>query len=83
MSSLAAVKALRDAGADVLGMVAIFTYGFDVAAKQFAEAGVELTTLSNYTALVDEAKESGYIREEDYEILGQWRLSPSTWGQEK
>ena len=61
MSSLAAVKALRDAGAQVLGMVAIFTYGFDLAAQRFAEDKVRLDTLSNYSALVDVASETGYI----------------------
>ena len=79
MSSLAAVKALRDAGAEVLGMVAIFTYGFEIAAKQFAEAGVALSTVSNYGALVDEALASGYIRPEDYEVLQQWRKNPAEW----
>ena len=63
MSSLAAVKALREAGADVLGMVAIFTYGFDLAAQRFAEDKVELTTLSDYSALVETASETGYISE--------------------
>ena len=58
MSSLAAVKALRDAGAQVLGMVAIFTYGFDLAAQRFAEDKVRLDTLSNYSALVDVASET-------------------------
>lgn len=61
MSSLAAVKALRDAGAQVLGMVAIFTYGFDLAAQRFEEDKVRLDTLSNYSALVDVASETGYI----------------------
>jgi len=80
MSSLAAVKALREAGAEVLGMVAIFTYGFDLAAQQFAEAGVELTTISNYGALVEHALSTGYIQESQFEVLQQWRKSPSTWG---
>jgi len=82
MSSLAAVKALREAGAEVLGMVAIFTYGFDLAASQFAEAGVELTTISNYGALVEHAAETGYITDAQFDVLQQWRKSPSTWGQE-
>lgn len=79
MSSLAAVKALRDAGAEVLGMVAIFTYGFPVAAQQFAEAGVKLDTVSNYGALIEEATETGYVKESDTEILKQWRENPSEW----
>lgn len=79
MSSLAAVKALREAGAEVLGMVAIFTYGFDVAAQQFKEAGVKLDTVSNYFALIDEATASGYVRESDTQVLKQWRENPSEW----
>lgn len=80
MSSLAAVKALRDAGADVLGMVAIFTYGFDIAAERFAEAGVALDTLSSYSALVEEAGEQGYISPEAKDVLHEWRKNPSEWG---
>ena len=79
MSSLAAVKALRDAGAEVLGMVAIFTYGFPLAAQQFAEAGVKLDTVSNYAALIEEATATGYVRESDTEVLRQWRENPSEW----
>lgn len=80
MSSLAAVRALRDAGADVLGMVAIFTYGFEIAREQFAEAGVPLTTLSHYGALIEEALSSGYVDEKEYALLGEWRRNPSQWG---
>lgn len=79
MSSLAAVKALREAGADVLGMVAIFTYGFDLAAQRFAEDKVELTTLSNYSALVETASETGYISPEAKDLLHEWRKNPSEW----
>jgi orotate phosphoribosyltransferase len=82
MSSLAAVDALRKAGAEILGMVAIFTYGFAISSEQFAAAGVELTTLSDYKALVEMAKETGYIDESDYKVLNEWRISPSTWGQQ-
>jgi len=81
MSSLAAVDALRKDGAEILGMVAIFTYGFAISSEQFAAAGVELTTLSDYKALVEMAKETGYINESDYKVLNEWRISPSTWGQ--
>lgn len=80
-SSLAAVDALRKAGANVLGMVAIFTYGFEQARDRFEAEGVELTTISNYQALVEMAKETGYIKESDYDVLCKWRISPSTWGQ--
>ena len=79
MSSLAAKSALDNAGADVLGMVAIFSYNFNQARKAFEAANVELTTLSNYDALIDVAHETGYIRQEDIEVLKEWRFSPSTW----
>ncbi len=79
MSSLAAVKALRDAGAEVLGMVAIFTYGFELAARRFEEENVRLKTLSCYDALIEEAMATGYVRESDAQILRQWRLNPSEW----
>lgn len=79
MSSLAAVKALRDAGADVLGMVAVFTYGFDIAAERFAEAGVRLRTLSNYGALIEEAVAEGFVTPSDAEVLRSWREDPAGW----
>lgn len=81
MSSLKAVSALRQADAEVLGMVAIFTYQFPQAAQAFEEAGVELTTLSNYTELLAEAAELNYIKEDDLAVLKEWRESPSTWKQ--
>lgn len=80
MSSLAAVKALRDAGAQVLGMVAIFTYGFDLAAQRFEEDKVRLDTISNYSALVDVASETGYISSAAKTLLHEWRENPSEWG---
>lgn len=80
MSSLAAVKALRDAGAQVLGMVAIFTYGFDLAAQRFEEDKVRLDALSNYSALVDVASETGYISSAAKSLLHEWRENPSEWG---
>ena len=80
MSSLAAVSALKECGADILGMTAIFTYGFDLAIRNFQEAGVALDTLSNYSALLEAARETGYIKENEYDVLRQWRLSPHTWG---
>lgn len=79
MSSLAAVKALRDAGAEVLGMVAIFTYGFDLAARRFEEEVVRLKTLSCYDALIEAATATGYVKESDVEVLRQWRNNPSEW----
>ena len=83
MSSLAAKNALVAAGADVMGMVAIFSYGFNTARKAFEDANVELTTLSNYDALIDVASETGYIRPEDIDVLKEWRFSPSTWGKKE
>ena len=80
MSSLAAKNALVTAGADVKGMVAIFSYNFNQARKAFEDANVELTTLSNYDTLVEVAHEIGYIKESDIEVLKEWRVSPSTWG---
>lgn len=60
-SSLSAVEALQKAGCEVLGMVAIFTYGFPAAEKNFAEAGVRLDTLSNYNTMIEMAIEQGYV----------------------
>jgi orotate phosphoribosyltransferase len=82
-SSLGAVKALREAGCDLLGMAAIFTYEFKKAADGFAAAGCELHTLSNYSTLISTAAESGYINEQDIETLKQWRMDPSSWGLER
>ena len=76
-SSLKAVEALREAGAEVLGMVAIFSYGFRLAADNFKKAGVELFTLTNYHILIESALESGAIQNEQVEILQQWRKDPA------
>lgn len=81
-SSLKAVKALRQYGVEVIGMVASFTYGFPVAEEAFREAGVKLITLSNYEAVIEEAAKIGYIKEEDKAVLAEWRQSPSTWKQD-
>jgi orotate phosphoribosyltransferase len=79
-SSLGAVRALREAGVDVLGMIAIFSYGFNRAEEAFAAEGCRLETLSNYSVLVDRAAESGFITEGDVETLKEWRREPSEWG---
>jgi orotate phosphoribosyltransferase len=79
-SSLSALQALRAAQANVLGMVAIFTYGFETARKNFAEAKCELTTLSGYHALIEEAAASGYVQPGDVEVLKSWREAPDKWG---
>lgn len=81
MSSLEAVEALRNAGADVIGMCALFTYGFPQAEEAFAKANVKLITLSNYSALMEVAATQNLIQPADMEKLGQWRVSPSTWEQ--
>ena len=78
-SSLKAVEALRQAGADVLGMVASFTYGFPQAEEAFKEAGIVLDTLSDYDHLIGEAVASGYVTESDIETLKEWRKNPSEW----
>ena len=80
-SSLKAVEALRQYGVEVIGMVASFTYGFPVAEEAFKAAGVQLITLSNYDAVVEEAAKTGYIKEEEKAVLAEWRQSPSTWKQ--
>lgn len=79
MSSLNAVKALREAGLQVQGMLAIFTYGFDLAGERFAASGVALNTLSDYAHLVEQASESGYIAEKQLETLRAWRANPQQW----
>ena len=79
-SSLKAAEAVRAAGAEVLGMVAIFTYGFPVSENAFKEHKVELTTLSNYNAMIETAVATGYVKEEQVETLKEWRKSPDTWG---
>jgi orotate phosphoribosyltransferase len=76
-SSLAAVRALRDAGLDVLGMAAIFTYGFPDAAHNFSEAGVVLDTLSDYPTLIALAERQGYVKPEEVETLKKWRENPA------
>ena len=81
-SSLMAVEALREAGANVKGMAAIFSYGFDVADNNFKSANVDLYTLSNYENLLTLAVVKKYITEEEEKTLQEWRTSPSTWGAE-
>ena len=78
-SSLAAVKALKAANLNVKGMVAIFSYGFDVAKKNFEEANIDLHTMSNYSDLLTEALETNYISEEQLKTLADWNANPSEW----
>jgi orotate phosphoribosyltransferase len=78
-SSLKAVEALQQKGCVVLGMVAIFSYGFPKAVESFKKAGCILHTLSNYDVLIELAKESGYVTEEQMNTLHEWKASPDTW----
>jgi orotate phosphoribosyltransferase len=78
-SSLKAIEALQAAGAEVLGMAAIFTYGFEIAEKSFAEKRLRFHTLSNYEVLLEEAVRQNYVSESQLMTLQEWRHSPSTW----
>lgn len=79
-SSLKVVAALRLAGADVLGMAAIFTYGFAVATENFVGANVELVCLSDYDTLIREAQILNYVSADQLDSLSRWRESPAEWG---
>ncbi len=78
-SSLKAVEAIRAAGCEVVGMAAIFTYGFPVAEEAFKKAGVTLRTLSNYNSMLEAALETDYIKAADIDTLREWRKDPSIW----
>jgi orotate phosphoribosyltransferase len=78
-SSLAAVEALKKANLTVKGMVAIFSYGFDIAKQNFEQAHIDLHTLSNYRDLLTEALNTNYITEEQIKTLADWNANPSEW----
>ena len=78
-SSLQAVETLKEAGAVIKGMVAIFTYGFDVATKNFTDKNINLVTLSNYQYLLEQALDSNYINENELVTLKEWSAKPSEW----
>ena len=78
-SSLKVVEAIRNAGCDVVGMVAIFSYDFPIAAERFKKAGVKVITLSNYNAMLEAALAIDYIKESDIETLKEWRKDPENW----
>jgi orotate phosphoribosyltransferase len=78
-SSLKAVEAIRNAGCDVIGMIAIFTYGFPIADEKFKEAKVKYTTLCNYDAILDEALRTDYVDESEIKTLQEWRKDPVNW----
>jgi orotate phosphoribosyltransferase len=79
-SSIKAGLALREAGLEVLGMAAIFTYGFDLADKNFLEANIKVKTLSNYNDMIEQAVEIGYITQDQVASLQAWRQDPGSWG---
>ena len=78
-SSLAAVDSLREAGAEVVGMVALFTYGLEIADGNFKEKKCSLITLSDYNHMIDKAVVTGYVAEEDKRQLMEWRINPKSW----
>ncbi len=79
-SSLKVVDYMRGEGFTILGMAAIFTYGFDVAEENFKKANCKCITLGNYGTMIEEAAASGYVKAEDLAKLAEWRDHPSTWG---
>ena len=78
-SSLQAVHALREAGCNVVGLVSIFTYGFDEAVKNFAEAKCAMLSLCNYDALIKVAVDNSYVLDSDVDFLQSWRKDPANW----
>lgn len=78
-SSLKAVEAIKRDGSDVVGMVAIFNYGFPLAKENFEKANIELSTLTNYDAVLEQALKIDYIVESDLDTLQEWRKAPSKW----
>ena len=78
-SSLKAVEAIRNAGCEVVGMVAIFSHDFPIAAERFKKAGVKVIALSNYNAMLEAALAIDYIKESDIETLKEWRKDPENW----
>ena len=75
-----AVEALREAGLEVAGLVAIFNYGFDAATENFKNARCRFSTLSDYNALINYARDHNFVSEDDLRLLHQWRENPSEWG---
>ena len=80
-SSLNAVNAIKKEGVEVLGMLGLFDYGFDLARENFKEEEIQLYTLSDYNNLIIEAEQSNYIKAEEISLLKSWRVSPSKWQQ--
>ncbi|HET8837516.1 MAG TPA: orotate phosphoribosyltransferase [Flavobacteriaceae bacterium] len=80
-SSLNAVQVLKDAGAHVKGMIAIFSYGFNISKKNFENAETEIYTLSDYDNLIEQARDTNYITEKEVETLRSWREDPENWSE--
>jgi len=78
-SSLNAAKALKEAELNIKGMVAIFSYGFDIAQQNFEKSNIELHTLSNYTSLLEQALDTNYITQKEQDVLTLWNANPSKW----
>jgi len=78
-SSIKAAIALRDVGIDVLGLVSIFTYGFDIARQNFANEGLKVSSLSNYNDIIEEAVAANYVSSNEVESLKAWRQDPASW----
>ena len=78
-SSLKAVQAIRNAGCEVVGMAAIFTYQFPIATEKFEEANVKLVTIGNYSSMLEAAVKINYIKESDIAALEEWRKDPANW----
>lgn len=78
-SSLKAVEALRAAGCEVIGMATLFTYEFPLSTRRFNEANIDLISLCTYTQMLEAARKTNYITEEELEVLSDWRRDPSTW----
>lgn len=81
-SSLQAVKALREAGARVIGMVAIFSYGFPEAKSTFEREGLDVTTLTDYSSLIEQALALGYVADSQLEVLSRWNQNPKIWSEQ-
>src|SRR5699024_7736143 len=79
-SSLEACKAVQEMGAEVIGLVSVFTYGFSVSKEAFENAGIPFYSLSNYPEMIEEAKDRGLVSEEQMTSLSEWRKNPSEWG---
>lgn len=82
-SAISVVEALNFIGADIKAVLSIFTYGFDKSIQRFEEADIPVHTLTDYTTLIEVAKDNGYVNESDLQTLAAWRQNPSTWPNDK